>query len=113
LIVSRIFLDNFDHIQASWFSEGKRPTDCTAFRADDFGGTLLEENVHAAANFVNKTNTEECIALIMAPGLQLNGPRHIRCRDTSPWRRGSHLQSFNSLYQRSRLRGLPEGLFLQ
>jgi cyclic dehypoxanthinyl futalosine synthase len=29
---------------------------------------LLEENVHAAANFVNKTNTEECIAMIHAAG---------------------------------------------
>ncbi|HCV42599.1 MAG TPA: hypothetical protein DGH68_03875, partial [Bacteroidetes bacterium] len=38
------------------------------FGADDFGGTLLEENVHAAANFVNKTNTEECIEMIHASG---------------------------------------------
>jgi cyclic dehypoxanthinyl futalosine synthase len=66
---SRIYLDNFDHIQASWFSEGKKAGQIALhFGADDFGGTILEENVHAAANFVNKTNTEECIELIHGAG---------------------------------------------
>ena len=66
---SRIYLDNFNHIQASWFSEGKKTGQIALhFGADDFGGTLLEENVHAAANFVNKTNTEECISLIHESG---------------------------------------------
>jgi cyclic dehypoxanthinyl futalosine synthase len=66
---SRIYLDNFDHIQASWFSEGKKAGQIALhFGADDFGGTLLEENVHAAANFVNKTNTEECVELIHGAG---------------------------------------------
>ena len=66
---SRIYLDNFDHIQASWFSEGKKTGQIALhFGADDFGGTLFEENVHAAANFVNKTNTEEVITLIREAG---------------------------------------------
>jgi dehypoxanthine futalosine cyclase len=69
LALSRIYLDNVDHIQASWFSEGKKTGQIALhFGADDFGGTLLEENVHAAANFVNKTNTEECISLIHGSG---------------------------------------------
>jgi dehypoxanthine futalosine cyclase len=66
---SRIYLDNFQHIQASWFSEGKKIGQIALhFGADDFGGTLLEENVHAAAKFVNKTNAEECIQLIHEAG---------------------------------------------
>ena len=66
---SRVYLDNFDHIQASWFSEGKKAGQIALhFGADDFGGTLVEENVHAAANFVNKTSTEECIELIHGAG---------------------------------------------
>jgi cyclic dehypoxanthinyl futalosine synthase len=66
---SRIYLDNIPHIQASWFSEGKKTGQIALhFGADDFGGTLLEENVHAAANFVNKTNTEECRQLIREAG---------------------------------------------
>jgi cyclic dehypoxanthinyl futalosine synthase len=66
---SRIYLDNFPHIQASWFSEGKKIGQIALhFGADDFGGTLLEENVHAAANFVNKTNIQECKELILEAG---------------------------------------------
>lgn len=69
LAFSRIYLDNIQHIQASWFSEGKKTGQVALhFGADDFGGTLLEENVHAAANFVNKTNNEECIQLIHESG---------------------------------------------
>ena len=69
LAVSRIYLDNFPHIQASWFSEGKKAGQIGLhFGADDFGGTLYEENVHAAANFVNKTTVEEEIALIREAG---------------------------------------------
>ncbi len=69
LAFSRIYLDNFPHIQASWFSEGKKTGQIALhFGADDFGGTLLEENVHAAANFINKTNTQECIQLIHESG---------------------------------------------
>jgi cyclic dehypoxanthinyl futalosine synthase len=69
LAVSRIFLDNVDHIQASWFSEGKKAGQIALhFGADDFGGTLIEENVHAAADFVNKANAEEVIELIRDAG---------------------------------------------
>lgn len=69
IALSRIYLDNFPHIQASWFSEGKKTGQIALhFGADDFGGTLDEENVHAAANFINKTNTEECIQLIHESG---------------------------------------------
>jgi cyclic dehypoxanthinyl futalosine synthase len=69
IALSRIYLDNFQHIQASWFSEGKKTGQIALhFGADDFGGTLLEENVHAAANFVNKTNVDECVQLIHEAG---------------------------------------------
>jgi cyclic dehypoxanthinyl futalosine synthase len=69
LALSRIYLDNVPHIQASWFSEGKKIGQVALhFGADDFGGTLVEENVHAAANFVNKTSTDEVITLIRESG---------------------------------------------
>ena len=67
--LSRLYLDNFPHIQASWFSEGKKIGQIALhFGADDFGGTLLEENVHAAANFLNSASTAECIQLIHGAG---------------------------------------------
>jgi len=69
IAISRIFLDNFPHIQASWFSEGKKTGQIALhFGADDFGGTLEEENVHASANFVHTTTTKEAVDLIRESG---------------------------------------------
>lgn len=66
---SRIYLDNFDHIQASWFSEGKKTGQMALhFGADDFGGTLLEENVHKEAGFVNTTTVDETVRIIRDSG---------------------------------------------
>jgi len=66
---SRIYLDNVPHIQASWFSEGKKTGQIALhFGADDFGGTLFEENVHAATSFINTTTVEELVTLIRESG---------------------------------------------
>ncbi len=66
---SRIYLDNFDHIQASWFSEGKKTGQVALhFGADDFGGTIFEENVHKATDHVVKTTVEEIKTLIRETG---------------------------------------------
>ncbi len=71
LAASRIYLDNFDHIQASWFSEGKKTGQVALhWGADDFGGTLFEENVHAATGFVNKTSIDEVKTLIREAGFR-------------------------------------------
>src|SRR6185503_4055189 len=69
LAASRLFLDNFDHIQASWFSEGKKTGQIALqFGADDFGGTLFEENVHLATGWSNKTTVAEIETLIREAG---------------------------------------------
>jgi dehypoxanthine futalosine cyclase len=69
LAVSRLYLDNVDHVQASWFSEGKRAGQVALhFGADDWGGTLFEENVHRAADYVNTISVEEIVALIREAG---------------------------------------------
>ena len=69
LAAARLFLDNFDHIQASWFSEGKKTGQIALqFGADDFGGTLYEENVHLATGHVNKTTVAEVETLIREAG---------------------------------------------
>ena len=71
LAASRIYLDNFQHIQASWFSEGKKTGQVALhWGADDFGGTLFEENVHAATGFINKTSTDEIKTIIREAGFQ-------------------------------------------
>jgi cyclic dehypoxanthinyl futalosine synthase len=48
--VARLFLDNFTHIQASWPTQGLRMAEVALeFGCDDFGSTMLEENVVSAA----------------------------------------------------------------
>ncbi len=69
LAAARLYLDNFPHVQASWFSEGKRAGQIALhFGADDWGGTLFEENVHKAADFVNTITVEEIVTLIRETG---------------------------------------------
>jgi dehypoxanthine futalosine cyclase len=71
LAVSRLYLDNFDHIQASWFSEGKKTGQVALhWGADDFGGTLFEENVHAATGFINRTSIDEVKTIIREAGFR-------------------------------------------
>jgi len=71
LAASRIYLDNFEHVQATWFSEGKKTGQVALhWGADDFGGTLFEENVHAATGFVNQTSTEEVKTIIREAGFR-------------------------------------------
>ncbi|HET9582272.1 MAG TPA: CofH family radical SAM protein [Gemmatimonadota bacterium] len=71
LAVSRLYLDNVDHVQASWFSEGKKTGQVALhWGADDFGGTLFEEAVHAEAAFVNTTTVEEIRMLIREAGFE-------------------------------------------
>lgn len=69
LALARLMLDNVDHIQASWFSEGKKTGQAALhFGADDFGGTLIEENVHFATGHDLKTTVEETCLLIREAG---------------------------------------------
>jgi dehypoxanthine futalosine cyclase len=69
LAVARLYLDNFTHVQASWFSEGKRAGQVALhFGADDWGGTLFEENVHRAADYVNRITVDEMTTLIRDAG---------------------------------------------
>jgi cyclic dehypoxanthinyl futalosine synthase len=71
LAVARCYLDNVAHVQASWFSEGKKAGQVALhFGADDWGGTLFEENVHKAADYVNTIDVEEMVALIGEAGFQ-------------------------------------------
>jgi cyclic dehypoxanthinyl futalosine synthase len=69
LAAARLYLDNFPHVQASWFSEGKATGQISLhFGADDWGGTLFEENVHKAAEYVNTISVDEIVTLIREAG---------------------------------------------
>ncbi len=50
--VSRIYLDNVDHIQSSWVTQGlKIGQVALGFGADDMGSVMIEENVVSAAGY--------------------------------------------------------------
>jgi cyclic dehypoxanthinyl futalosine synthase len=58
--VSRLFLDNIQHIQASWLTQGlKLGQTALRFGADDMGSIMIEENVVSAAGANTCANEAE------------------------------------------------------
>jgi len=71
LALSRIVLDNIPNIQASWVTQGAKMAQVALFfGANDLGGTMLEENVVAAAGCSFRMSREEMIALIRGAGFR-------------------------------------------
>jgi cyclic dehypoxanthinyl futalosine synthase len=67
--VSRIYLDNVDHIQSSWVTQGMKIGQVAlGFGADDMGSVMIEENVVSAAGTTHRTTTDELVHLIKALG---------------------------------------------
>jgi cyclic dehypoxanthinyl futalosine synthase len=65
LAISRLVLDNFAHVQASWVTQGAAIGQVAlAFGADDLGSTMIEENVVAAAGVSHRLTRNEMIRLI-------------------------------------------------
>lgn len=72
LALSRIVLDNVPNIQASWVTQGAKMAQVALFfGANDLGGTMLEENVVAAAGCSFKMSMTEMIALIRGAGFRV------------------------------------------
>ena len=69
LAVSRLFLDNFDNLQASWVTQADKVAQTALFfGANDFGSTMIEENVVAAAGVKYRLPAEEILRLIRNAG---------------------------------------------
>ena len=69
LAVSRLVLDNFDNIQASWVTMGPEVAQVALFYgANDYGSLMLEENVVAAAGVSFHLTRQEIHAIIKACG---------------------------------------------
>ena len=69
IALARLVLDNFEHIQSSWFSESEN-AGCLGLLAgaDDFGGILVEENVLKTTGHHRQTTVEQVQALIRSSG---------------------------------------------
>ncbi len=71
LALSRVILDNVPNIQASWVTQGAKMAQVALFfGANDLGGTMLEENVVAAAGVDFRLSQDEIIDLAKGAGFQ-------------------------------------------
>jgi len=71
LAVSRLMLDNVPNVQASWVTQGAKLAQVSlSFGANDFGGTMLEENVVRAAGVSYRVPMDEIIRSIKDAGYQ-------------------------------------------
>ncbi len=88
LAVSRLFLDNVEHIQSSWLTQGlKLGQVALRFGADDMGSVMIEENVVSAAGAHNEADEKMLRYLIREAGFMPQQRdilyRHVD-RDRSP-----------------------------
>jgi cyclic dehypoxanthinyl futalosine synthase len=71
LALSRLFLDNILNIQASWVTQGPMIGQTALFfGANDFGSTMIEENVVAAAGVHFRMEEEELRRLVVKAGFE-------------------------------------------
>lgn len=81
LALARIVLDNIPNMQASWVTQGAKMAQVALFfGANDLGGTMLEENVVAAAGCRFRMSRQEMVELIADAGFrpaQRNTAYHI------------------------------------
>lgn len=71
LALSRLYLDNIANIQASWVTQGlKLAQVALRFGANDFGSTMIEENVVRAAGVSYRVSKEDIIAAIARAGFR-------------------------------------------
>lgn len=69
LALSRIMLDNIKNIQVSWVTQGAKMAQVALkFGANDFGSTMIEENVVASAGVSYRMTKEEIIDIIRDAG---------------------------------------------
>src|SRR5205823_1787520 len=67
--VSRINLDNVDHIQSSWVTQGMKIGQVALeFGADDLGSIMIEENVVSAAGTTYRASTDDFVRTIRGLG---------------------------------------------
>jgi cyclic dehypoxanthinyl futalosine synthase len=71
LAVSRMYLDNIGNIQASWVTQGlKMAQVALRFGANDFGSTMIEENVVASAGVRYRVSEKDIITAIQSAGFR-------------------------------------------
>jgi cyclic dehypoxanthinyl futalosine synthase len=71
LAVSRLYMDNFPHLQASWLTPGVKMGQLALFYGcDDMGGTIIEEQVVHDAGSTNEATRRDLENLIIKAGFE-------------------------------------------
>jgi cyclic dehypoxanthinyl futalosine synthase len=71
LAISRLYLDNVPHLQASWLTPGlKMGQLALLYGCDDMGGTILEERVVHDAGSTNEATRKQLEELIIGAGFR-------------------------------------------
>ena len=69
LAISRLYLDNVPHLQASWLTPGLKMGQLALFYGcDDMGGTILEERVVHDAGSTNEATRRQLEELVIGAG---------------------------------------------
>ena len=69
--LSRVFLDNFDNVQTSYVTQGLKMAQITLrYGCNDFGGTMLEENVVSAAGCFHLQSIQDIENAIQRAGFE-------------------------------------------
>jgi cyclic dehypoxanthinyl futalosine synthase len=83
--VSRIYLDNVDHIQSSWVTQGMKVGQVALeFGADDLGSVMIEENVVSATGTTHRASTDDFVRTIKALG-KIPVQRDTLYREVKVW----------------------------
>jgi cyclic dehypoxanthinyl futalosine synthase len=83
--VSRIYLDNVDHIQSSWVTQGMKVGQVAfGFGADYIGSVMIEENVVSAAGTTHRATAQDFVRAIKALG-KAAVQRDTLYRDVKVW----------------------------
>ncbi len=78
LAISRLVLDNFANLQVSWVTQGAKVAQIALeFGANDFGSTMIEENVVAATGVGFRLSREEIERQITTAGYEARQRDHV------------------------------------
>ncbi|MBV8073876.1 MAG: dehypoxanthine futalosine cyclase [Candidatus Eremiobacteraeota bacterium] len=71
LAISRLYLDNFAHLQASWLTPGLKMGQLALFYGcDDMGGTIIEERVVKDAGATNEATRRQLEEIVIGAGFR-------------------------------------------
>ncbi len=78
LAIARLVLDNFANLQVSWVTQGAKVAQIALeFGANDFGSTMIEENVVAATGVGYRLSREEIVRQIEGAGYLVRQRDHL------------------------------------